>query len=274
MANSNALLGLCAIRAADEYTLTHSMNTCMLSICFARYLGLDEEILPQLGIACLLHDVGKMFVPDEILNKPGPLTRDEWEVMENHTFYGARFLMSVPNMPWLAPLIAYEHHMKVDGSGYPRLDEPYEINLVSQMVALADFYDALTTTRPYKRAVPPSQVYDMMVRMEDEKIDPRLKRLFLSMIGPYPIGSLVRLDTGELGVVCKKNNDDPKRPTIRLITDSERNRLEEVTTVEVNETDEDGRHIRTVEDTIDPTDLEIDILDILQSYLQPDTSTE
>ena len=135
-----------------------------------RYLGIEGDLLYKMGIACLLHDIGKMFIPDEILNKPGRLTPEEWQIMEHHTTYGARFLLSVPNLPPLAPLVAYEHHMNLEGTGYPRPRRPYQINLISFIVTIADFYDALSTDRPYKRAISPRKVVEIMQKMDGQKI--------------------------------------------------------------------------------------------------------
>ncbi|HUT23657.1 MAG TPA: HD domain-containing phosphohydrolase, partial [Sumerlaeia bacterium] len=177
-ANSGLMLGLSSIRSADEYTATHSLNTCILSICICRYIGVEESVMPSVGVACLLHDIGKMFVPDAILNKPSRLTPEEWAIMEHHTTMGARFLLSIPGLSPLAPVVAYEHHMNFDRSGYPRPRRSHRINLISLVASLADFYDALSTARPYKRAVPPAEVVALLEKMDDSKMDPRLRRLF------------------------------------------------------------------------------------------------
>ena len=268
-ANSNLLLGLCAIRSADEYTCTHSMNTCLLSISLARYVGVPEEILPKLGMACLLHDIGKMFVPDEILNKPGRLTPEEWEVMQNHTVYGARFLLAIPEMPKLASVVAFEHHMGLGGSGYPVVEGTYDVNMISLMASVADVYDALSTARSYKRAVPPDQVVDIIRKMDDGKMEPRLKRWFLTMVGKYPIGSVVELDTGELAVVAMQNDEEPLKPKVEVVTKPDGTKLTETYSLDLGENSSKDDSQRTISKGIDPMEVEIDALEVIEKSLRP-----
>ncbi len=265
--HSSFLLGLSSLKSADEYTSTHSLNVCILSICLARYIGVPGPMLPKVGIACLLHDIGKMFLPETLLNKPGALTPEEWAVMEHHTTLGARFLISVPGLPRLAPLVAYEHHMTPDGGGYPRPRRRYRVNVVSRIAALADFYDALSTHRPYKRAIPPHKVVEIMQK-EDGKMDVQLKGLFLGMLGRYPIGTVVRLDTGELGVVSKQSQQDPERPEVRLTTDPGGSRLQEHPAVDLLETANGSGYKRSIAAPVDPEEVGMDPLEVLQGALQ------
>ncbi len=268
--NSTTLLGLCAIRTSDEYTSTHSMNTCLLSLSLARYLGVPDDKLPMVGIACLFHDIGKMFIPDAILNKPGKLTPEEWGVMQSHTVLGARFLLSVPNIPTLAPLVAFEHHMNPEGTGYPCPKRDYKTNLISYAASVADFYDALSTARSYKKAISPEKVVDIMLKLEEGKMEPRLKRQFLRMVGTYPIGSVVRLDTGELAVVRRQNPEDSLRPCVQLVTAPDGTPLTQSVAAYLTETRDGGIFVRSVSEGVDPTEVQIDALGVLQEILDAD----
>ena len=160
---SNALKIISPLKSYDEYTFTHTSNVSVLSIFQAQSIGIEGEMLHEVGLAGLLHDVGKMFVPEEILNKKGKLDDDEWVHMRNHTVYGARYLSSLPDTPKLAIIAAYEHHMRFDGTGYP---EPVRRNknqhLISQIIAVSDFFDALRTERPYRKAMEIPKIVSIM----------------------------------------------------------------------------------------------------------------
>lgn len=267
--HSSLMLGISSIKGRDEYTCTHSLNTCILASSLASYINLSEEIMPVLGISALLHDIGKMFVPDSILNKPGKLTPEEWVIMEHHTTYGARFLMTVPNLPALAPLVAYEHHMTLGGSGYPRPKRPYNINMASLMLSIADFYDALSTARSYKKAVPPAKVVQILEDMEDQRMEPQLRELFLGMVGKYPIGTVVRLDTDELGVVSMQNNEEPLRPEVYLVAEPDGRKIDEYAPVNLDEKNNGGPdYARSIVEAVDPLDVEVDPLEVLQKALK------
>lgn len=266
ISGSGLMAGLSSIRTADEYTCTHSLNTCVLSVCMGRHIGMEQSIVADLGISCLLHDIGKMFIPDAILNKPSRLTSEEWAIMEDHTTLGARFLLSVPDMVELAPIVAYEHHMNFDGSGYPRPRKRHSMNLASHIASLADFYDALSTARPYKRALPPGRVVEMLGKMEDSGREPRLKQLFLDMVGQYPIGTVVRLNTGELAVVSMKNAEDPLRPEVYIVTDPDGKHLQTAFPLRLGDTEPESAR-RSIQESMDPLEAEVDPLEVLQKVL-------
>lgn len=263
--SSDLLMGISSIRAEDdEYTCTHAFNAGVLSICLARYLGLEESVVADIGMACLLLDIGKMFVPDAILNKPGRLTAEEWAVMESHPTLGARFLLSLPNMVELAPIVAYEHHMNLDGSGYPCLPMRHEMSLASQIASLVDFYDAVSTARPYKRAALPSDVVALLKRVEDRTKDPRLKAIFLEMLGNYPIGSVVRLNTGELAVVSMTNQESPLRPEVYIVSDVDGKLLPSSCPLLLGELNNTEAQRRNIVEAVDPIEVHINPMEILQ----------
>lgn len=150
-----ALLVMAALREKDEYTFTHTANVSILTIAQAMALGITGQLLNDIGMAAMLHDIGKMFVPDEILTKPGKLTDDEFAIMKRHPVKGARYLLETPGVPRLAAIVAYEHHMREDQSGYPTAPKGWRLNLASQMTSIADVFDAMRTRRPYQ---PPKEV--------------------------------------------------------------------------------------------------------------------
>ncbi len=221
-------------------------------------------MLPEIGLAGLLQDIGKMFIPEELLNKPTKLLPEEWSIIENHTLQGARFLIGIQKMPRLAPLVAYEHHMHYDKSGYPRASDSYQVNIASMITSLADFYDALTTTRPYKRTIAPNEAVEMMAKMEDKKMEPRLKILFLEMLGPYPIGSIMRLDDDSIAIVTEPNRSNPQRPMLMRIFGKNGLRLQQRAPVDLSEKDGDKRYKHHIREFVDPEKFEIEPADVLK----------
>lgn len=251
---SASVVGLSNLQSVDEYTATHSLHVCMLSMAVGRYLGLEANLLRALGVAALLHDVGKMFVPDAVLNKHGRLTDEEWQVMRQHPLLGARFLMCVPGMPDLAPVVAFEHHLTHDETGYPEVPASYNPSLASRIVSVVDFYDALTTDRPYKRAVAPWRAIELLEQEGDARTDPRLRRVFIQLVGRYPVGSLVELDSGELAVVSRQNDGAPDRPEVCLVRDSAGHRLPLHFPVNLVETNSRGEPLHTIVRAVEPAD--------------------
>ncbi|HMK43835.1 MAG TPA: HD domain-containing phosphohydrolase [Dissulfurispiraceae bacterium] len=184
------LSALAPIRMLDEYTFTHSMNVCVLNIAQAIGLGIEGEILHDVGVAALLHDIGKLFVPNEILNKPGKLTDEEWTIMRSHPVRGARYLMDNPSVPRLAAITAYEHHLKYDMSGYPATSSPsWSQNICSQMTTIADFFDAMRTTRPYRKAVDKATIVASIAKQAGVDFHPILARNFVLLFEKGMVGS-------------------------------------------------------------------------------------
>ena len=179
---ANPLLALVPIREMDEYTFTHSLNVCILTLAQGMSLGFEGQLLHDLGIAALLHDVGKQFVPDEILNKPGKLQEDEWESMRQHAIRGAEYLLNNPGIPRLAILCAFEHHMKYDMSGYPKVPRGWQTNLCSQITMISDIFDALRTKRVYRNAMDFEEIAGKMLWMAGTELNPTLTLNFLRIL--------------------------------------------------------------------------------------------
>lgn len=173
---------LASIKSADEYTYIHITNVALLTICFADYLGFSGKYLEDIGVAALLHDVGKMFIPDYILQKPGPLNKEERAVMETHTLKGAQFIGIQKNLPKLTVLAALEHHIKYDGSGYPLISQNWQPNITSQMIGIADVYDATRSNRPYQEAMAYDKVRAILQTGKGSNFNPTLVENFLRMV--------------------------------------------------------------------------------------------
>lgn len=179
---ADPLLTLVPLRTMDEYTFTHSLNVCLLNIGQATALGIDGPLLHDIGLAAMLHDVGKLFLPIEILNKPARLDTREWEVLKSHAVKGAEYLVKTPGVPRLAVINAYEHHMRYDQRGYPSVGRDWQQSMCSQMTAISDVYDALRTFRPYRQPLEVREVLDNMAQLKGSQLHPLLVDNFLRLM--------------------------------------------------------------------------------------------
>ena len=214
--NRTALLALTALKNYDNYTFTHMVNVSILTMGQARGLGIDGGPLREFGLAALMHDIGKVKTPNEILNKPGKLTDQEFDVLKRHTIDGAEILKNTPEIPTLAPIVAFEHHLRSDGTGYPLVQRP-QLNLGTTLCGIADVFDAMRSQRVYQDAHPTDRILAVLQRNDGKQFDQNLVRRFVQLIGIYPAGNLVRLDTGEIAVVLKAYAPDPYRPRVRVL---------------------------------------------------------
>jgi HD-GYP domain-containing protein (c-di-GMP phosphodiesterase class II) len=205
------------MKGMDEYTFVHALHICILSIELGRELDLARDQLEELGTATLLHDVGKIFVPLEILRKPAKLNDEEFAVIGRHPIDGALVLAREPQLPPIAAIVAFEHHMHLDHSGYPRMRFPRPLHMFSLMTSIVDVYDALTTMRPYRPPLPPQTAVRVMREQLATRLEPRLLARFLAMLGPYPWGTLLRVNGDRLLVVTRPNPIAPDNPLARLI---------------------------------------------------------
>ncbi|WP_152998780.1 HD-GYP domain-containing protein [Sphingopyxis sp. H115] len=216
--DSKALINLVRLKEKDEYTYLHSVAVCALMINFARHLELDPQQVEDLGVAGLLHDIGKVAVSDQILNKPGGLSKDEMRSVRSHPVAGYRLLASSPGAPALALELCLRHHEKVDGTGYPGGLKGDELSLAARMGAICDVYDAVTSNRPYKRAWTPCEALTAMKQWEGH-FDPVLLDRFADSLGIYAVGTLVRLSTGELGIVVGSTGEADEDVVVRAFFD-------------------------------------------------------
>jgi len=259
LTNEASIVGLTTLRDYDEYTFTHSVNVCIFSVALGKKLGFSKHQLYELGLGALLHDVGKVRMPLELINKAGPLTPEEFPVLQEHPAEGLLSLFEMRGLsevPLRAMLVAYEHHMKVDQTGYPRSIRQREPTLFGRIVAVADGFDAATTKRSYQaQPWPADKVLREMRDNTTRGFDPLVVKAFISMTGIYPVGSVVILDSYELAVVVQ-TNPNPEclhQPIVKVIHDSMGIPVVPPRTVDLSEIDPaTGGPRRTIIKTTDP----------------------
>ena len=216
MRNPDALISLARLKNMDDYTYMHSIAVCALMVSLARQLGLDEAQIRQAGLAGLLHDVGKMMIPLEILNKPGKLTDAEFDAVKSHPSQGHKMLLNGTGIGDIALDVCLHHHEKVDGSGYPERLTAEHISLYAKMGAVCDVYDAITSNRPYKRGWEPAESIRKMAEWSKGHFDTTIFHAFIKSIGIYPTGSLVRLESGNLGVIIGQTSESLLKPILKV----------------------------------------------------------
>ncbi len=253
-----SLIGLTTIRDYDEYTFTHSVNVCIFSVALGKRLGFGKIQLYDLGMAALFHDIGKSRVPSEVLNKTGGLTDDEWRLIAAHPWLGALTLFQLrgqQELPYRAMIVAHEHHMKIDLTGYPRPIRERSLSMFSKIVAVADGFDAATSRRSYQTVpLTPAQVMAEMRDNARRGMDPVVVKAFINLTGIYPVGTLVILDTFELGIVHAANPiaEMLSRPIVRVISDEQGNLMQPGTLTDLAEQSADGVFLRTIIKTENP----------------------
>lgn len=217
--NENILYNLSEIKSVDDYTFEHSVNVCILSLITGIGLGFDQNGLRELGIGAMLHDIGKLCIPREILQKPSQLTVEEFEEIKKHTILGYELLKKSCQVDMVSAYIAFGHHERYDGSGYPLQLKDENIQICARIVAVADVYDALTSDRVYRKKLNPNEVYEYITTLGVHHFDPRVIESFVKYVSIYPVGTGVLLNTRERGIVVRDNRLMPTRPVIRIIYD-------------------------------------------------------
>jgi len=257
LADETSLVGLTTLRDYDDYTFTHSVNVCIFSVALGRRLGLTRLQLYDLGLAALFHDIGKSRVPLEILNKPDLLSDEEWSRLSAHPWLGLLALFQVKEQqefPYRAMIVAYEHHMKRDATGYPRSLRTSEMGFYSRVVAVADGFDAATTRRSYQEAMDPAAVLNQMREHTRRGLDPVIVKAFVNLTGIYPVGTFVVLDTFELAIVHSANANPEmiSRPNALIVSDDRGNVRHPGDLADLAEQDASGNFRRTIIKTADP----------------------
>ena len=262
-ANRTALIALTALKNYDNYTFTHMVNVSILTMSQARALGIDGAILRELGLAALMHDIGKVRTPTEILNKPEKLTDSEFAVMRMHVVDGAEILRRTPEMPAIAPVIAFEHHLRLDGTGYPFGVSRSGLNVGTMLCSIADVYDAMRSQRVYQQAFPSDRILEVMKRSDGQQFDQHLVRRFTQLLGIYPPGNLVRLDDGATAVVMAVHAPEPFKPRVKVIVTPKGERIDTPYEINLWEVADDVPGPKTVRAPLDPAEHGIDPLTYL-----------
>lgn len=257
--NRGAMVELGGLKNYDEYTFFHSVNVTILSIALGSLISTNRRFLNSLGVGALMHDIGKMTVDLEVLNKSGSLSAEEWDLMRMHPVYGAESAASMRGLDRSAIVVILEHHMRYDLDGYPERSPRRKQHLTSRIVAIADAYDAMTSRRSYAVAHLQDEAMEVLSKNAGTAFDPVLVRMFTQMMGVYPPRSLVRLTSGEVAVVFKPNTDI-LAPWVRIIADAEGTFTEPS---DLDLSDEEAAAGRKVETSLDPRTLGIEVDDFL-----------
>ncbi len=231
------LLHLTEVREVDTYIFSHSLNVCMLSLILGLFLKLKRGELKDLGIAALLHDVGRARVPRHILYKPSPLTVKEFAEVKKHSAYGYEIIRECDHLPEQVTQAVLQHHERLDGSGYPGGLRGDEIGLFARILAVADVFDALLADRPFREAFFPHQAVDIISNSSGQ-FDPEVLRVFIENVAIYPVGSVVSLNTGETGVVVDVNKGQQTRPVVRVMYDSNAAKIQSIIEIDLSKNPE------------------------------------
>lgn len=263
--NRDALLSLARLKSFDEYTFHHSLNVAVLALNVAVSLGILDAELHRLGIGAVLHDLGKVRLPDGLIQKQGPLDSHEYEVVKSHAAHGAKIILEARSVPLDCANVPLSHHERYDGKGYPRRLGGIKVGKFGLITAIADVYDAMTTDRPYQKGMPPTLALKKIYGWAGTHFHPLYVRKFIQCLGIFPIGTVVRLDTGEIGVVVKQNRDNLLRPRVRLTHDVHSSPLSVARDVDLRTPDplEERPFSRSVQTVLDPREIDCDVDTIL-----------
>ena len=245
--NQDALSSLARLKSADDYTFAHSVNVCILSLTLGRHMGLGRDALHDLGTGAMLHDVGKMLVPQDILKKPGRLTDPEFGEMKRHSLLGGELLLKTREIKEESRIVALQHHEKYDGSGYHKRLKGKDIHLYARIASVADVYDAMTSNRVYQKGMVPEEAMKKMYLMRDSHFEPELVERLIKCLGIYPIGTVIELNTGEISVVKMTNHTHPLQPVVTMLFDKDKRPFHEPFDVDLK--DEIGRWIVSSHDS-------------------------
>jgi putative nucleotidyltransferase with HDIG domain len=214
--NQDALSCMSRLQTKDSYLIEHSLNVSILMSVFAKHLGFDKRLIQELALGAFLHDIGKVLLPNDILNKRDPLTDKEQNIIRSHVALGLKILESSPSISYMAINMIREHHERLDGSGYPNKLKGDEISKYGRMIAIIDSYDAMTSERPYKKSIHPINAFKTLIAEAPEYYDEELVENFIQCMGVYPVGTLVKLNSGKLGLISRLNKQKPLHPYVRV----------------------------------------------------------
>lgn len=254
LSDPNAVLGLTMIKNYDNYLYNHCVNVSIMALALGKALNLDKFELHAVGVAALLHDIGKTGVAENIIRKPGGLSTEEWEKIKEHPLLGSNIVKRMEKMVELVGRLVYEHHIRYDRSGYPQTSET--VHPFSQIITICDAYDALTTLRVYQMPHNPVEAIKLMTNLSGRHFNPDTLKKFINMIGLYPVGTMVRLTTNEIGIVMKVKPDAPDCPQLKIVYDSDGKTLDKSYEIELGTDEWKDTKIAA---TVNPATVNIDL---------------
>ncbi|MBH0059828.1 MULTISPECIES: HD-GYP domain-containing protein [unclassified Pseudoalteromonas] len=252
--NQDALACLTQMRQKDAYLLEHSINVSILMGIFAKHLGIEKNIIVELTTGALLHDIGKIKIPDEILNKPGRFTDDEFKIMKMHSLF-SKEILEESGLTGIAVDIAGMHHERLDGKGYPFAKKGDEISQYVRMASIVDVYDALTAERVYKAGMEPIKAFKILKDGCPDSFDPELLNKFIQCIGIHPVGTLVRLSSQKVGLVTESNPSTPLKPIVKTFYSAKHSRYTEIKDIDLA----NKKTLDTLESAVKPKEYNIDL---------------
>ena len=262
--NQDALACLTQMRQKDAYLLEHSINVSILMGIFAKHLGIEKKIIVELTTGALLHDIGKIKIPDEILNKPGRFTDDEFKIMKMHSLF-SKEILEESGLTGIAVDIAGMHHERLDGKGYPFGKKGDEISQYVRMASIVDVYDALTAERVYKTGMEPIKAFKILKDGCPDSFDPVLLNKFIQCIGIHPVGTLVRLSSQKVGLVTESNPSTPLKPIVKTFYSAKHSRYTEIKDIDLS----NKKTLDTLESAVKPKEYNIDLERFYKNSILP-----
>ncbi|MBI5887721.1 MAG: HD-GYP domain-containing protein [Deltaproteobacteria bacterium] len=259
LSDQNAVIGLTMIKNYDNYLYNHCVNVSIMSLSLGKALNLDKDELHAVGVAALLHDIGKTGVSEDIIRKPGGLSSEEWEKLKEHPQLGSNIIHRMEKMVDLVARLVFEHHIRYDHSGYPQTTST--LHPFSQILTICDAYDALTTLRVYQKPHSPVEAVKIMNNLSGKHFNPDTLKRFINMIGVYPVGTIVRLSSGELAIVMKVNPDATFSPFVKIVCDSEGANITDPVDTDLAAEDARGR---TIISAVNPATVSINLADFFE----------
>lgn len=253
--NQDALACMTQIREKDSYLLEHSVNVSILMSILAKHLHMDKDVIHELATGALLHDIGKIKVPDAILNKPGKLTDEEFRVMRSHVTHSAAILKKAPGVSRIAFDVAANHHERLDGNGYPRGLSATQLSMYARMISIVDAYDAMTANRCYKEGLNTIIAFRILKKDSNVHFDAHLVDKFIQALGPHPVGSVVKLDSGKLAFVSETNFEFPLQPMVKTFYHTKLNQYTELKDIDLS----NKRTRDQIIENVRPEDYKIDL---------------
>ncbi|MEW6990877.1 HD-GYP domain-containing protein [Colwelliaceae bacterium 6441] len=254
--NQDALTCMSRLQTKDSYLIEHSLNVAILMSVFAKHLEIDKRIIQELALGAFLHDIGKVLIPKDILNKRSVLTDKEHNIMRSHVALGLKILEETPSVSHIAMQMVREHHERLDGSGYPKQLKSNEISKYGRMIAIVDSYDAMTCERPYKKSVHPINAFKALIAESPDCYDEELVEKFIQCLGVYPVGTLVKLNSGKLGLISKLNEKKPLHPYVRVFYNTRMNQAIPIKEINLSE----SKYKDQIDCCIKPEEFNINLL--------------